>query len=225
MSFLKKKNKRPVPSPINYLLEEIEQEKATLREAVVQSQISPSARREVERSEAEYKKVGNEKMAKLQQVLSKNYHTLSPVEKDRIAKGMGFDAANKKVTKRKKYTIVEGSKVTPDVLWQRAEKEDLSNGQTFIYDAENKRMYTANVKDIHYDIEVDNYELDERNPQHIYGRYLEDPSDRKPIPKGINLAIWHPVPDLGLIDKIISKLNISPQYIHLPKKINKWRFV
>lgn len=90
----------------SYLLESIE-------EAIIPSQLSPEGASKVGQSRRGYKKLTQEILAKQKKIV--NFHTMSPMEKERVRKELGF---GKKSSGKQEggYEMVRGSMIDPNTL-------------------------------------------------------------------------------------------------------------
>lgn len=85
----------------------------SMNEAIVSSQLSPEGASLVGKSRKGHKKLNSEILAKQKKIA--NFHTLSPMEKEKIRKELGF---GKKTSGKNEggYEIVRGSMIDPNTL-------------------------------------------------------------------------------------------------------------
>jgi len=202
------------------------------QEAVIGKQISPTARAEVEKSKEGHKKE-DMKLLSQRELGSKDFHALSPMKKNRIAKSMGFGGKKNEVG-----NILTGSPVHPDVLFALSDTEfnNRDAGQTFVYSIERDDIISGRASKGHYDIQRKSkgFKSEREDEGFIHGRWINmntdvsiegeskqdfyfllEPYDFK---KGNHLSFWRH-PDDELLKKIINKLSEHNfQHIHLPNQ-------
>lgn len=213
---------------VKLFFEEVESD---YHEAVIGKQISPKGRDLVAKSRSGHKKIDSNLLSK--KVLDKNFHMLSPAEKKRIKKTMGFGKNKKKVGK-----IIMGSSVDPDDLYMMIDEEgydDEFDGQTFIWNDKLQILSTLPAINTHYDIEMmiirgGVKEFGDKFPDlnvDIYGRWMKIPyasrRDSSLSPKGsIHLALWVAVDGWReQLNKTLNKLNATPDVIHVPSEVDE----
>lgn len=214
---------------IELFFEEIEND---YQEAVIRKQISPEARSEVDKSREGHKKLSNEILS--QRDLSKDFHALSPLEKNRVAKEAGYGG-----TKKERGKILDGSPIHPDVLFTLVKSFHArgADGQTFIYDIKDDSIASLGPDKIHYDVELGDkkFESERDDDDFVHGRWVDLEKDIDMTCKddqedfflvepykfksGKHLSFWGRLDDDDVIKKILVKLSTNDiDYIHMPSK-------
>jgi len=211
-------------------------EESQFSEAVVRSQISPAARKEVEKSREEYKKVQSEKLALLAKVLDKDFHMKTPEEKKKITDSLGFGQSEKATESNGGAKITTHSMVNPDVLYSLAKnrksefvrESGLPHGMTFVYDRKKDKFYKDyNPASIHDSLcgKHNIYRCLRDNPDLYHGRILRVPKPIKDefweatVGKGIHLSLWRS-PTQKDLDAMIERMGaFKPTNIHLPNPL------
>ncbi len=216
-------------SSIDLFFESIER---NYKEAVLDKQISPEARKQVRMSRAGHKEINSQHLALLSKVLKKDFHTLPQKEKDRITNKLGFGSnPNKEIQNNK---IIKGSWVHPNTLLTTGWHEDMKgidvDALTFIFTKEDQKLLAPlpGINTIHLDIfndlkiPINNDVISGRVlklPQSVDSNRMYDFKDQI-LPKGNHLALWS-VPSEEELQSILQELpsSFKPDYIHLPKDI------
>lgn len=213
---------------VDMFLEDVERDYS---EAVLMKQIPKSARDTVEKSRSGHKEVDSMKLALLRKVVSKDFHAMKPDDKAKIVKSLGFGDNEQGKKSEKGYTVVEKSKVHPDVLYgitllQYNPNAKNVKGMTFIADRISGQIVASDndPHKMHDDVAWTNrIRSDRGDVEAIHGRIV---SIKKPfyheywetnIDKGTTLALWNPITKDEL-DTLIDSLpeNMKPDYVHLP---------